>query len=335
MNFNFNFENIQFDKKAKPITIGIIAVLVIVFSIISIGLFNNYQADDIEDSKQKAELVSMNVSKDLEETVKSISYLSELISSNNLKAKITSDEVTTLLNSLISSDEKIFAAFVLLDKSEYEDLEDLNITNVKELAYEKEEIPEDDEDESDEAEDEDLDDEEDLEDEEHEEDEEEEEPSEIKPSVVNGLNKLIFRSGEGTSETTLDRINNLDYKKNYLKVLLSKEPQTMLPLVNSYNGIEKKTITYTMPILVDGFVEGVIGLDIDTEKLNSELNKSNDVLGGTYLLLSKDNNVIVSNKPEYIGIGVDEVYGSKKLKKFFEESLESMELSSIKSKTAS
>ena len=67
----------------------IIILLVLVFSIISVGLFNNYSAENIKDSEQKAELISMNVSKDLEETVKSISYLSELISSNNLKSKIT------------------------------------------------------------------------------------------------------------------------------------------------------------------------------------------------------------------------------------------------------
>ena len=84
MNFKFNFENVQFDKKAKPIIIGIIVLLVLVFSIISVGLFNNYSASNIKDSEQKAELISTNVSKDLEETVKSISYLSELISSNNL-----------------------------------------------------------------------------------------------------------------------------------------------------------------------------------------------------------------------------------------------------------
>ena len=211
MNINLKFENVTWSKKIGAIFIAIGTALVIgICAIVIAVLFKHYDSQ-MNNAKEQAHLVSINVCEEIENITDSLEFISDLLTDESMASHITPSQVTTLLNELMSKDEKLFGAFVMLDKSEYAftDLTDsMDFVDSDKEADEALEL---------------------LEDNNELETEETKEVVSEEGTILDGVNKLVYKTNGSTYETNLDRLNTLEYKKSYIKVMLTKMPQMMKP----------------------------------------------------------------------------------------------------------
>lgn len=302
MNINLKFENVTWQKKIGYVAIAIALCIFIGITIIVISVLTNHYNKQVFKAREEAELVSENIASEVGNVTDSLEYISNLISDEEMKSHISSSQVTSLLNQLISKDEKVFGAFVMLDKSEFNSIEKETKEISKEFTSDKE---------ADEA----LDILENNEDIEHEEVKEVVVP---RDSIVDGVNKFVYKANGSTFETNLDRLNTLEYKKSYMKVMLTKKPQMMSPQTNSYNGVEITTATYTVPIIVDGNFEGIIGIDIDIEKLKGYLQDKSKNLSSDFIITDKEGNIVGSSNKLFEASTIQDVYKGSTHKKTLE-----------------
>lgn len=153
-----------------------------------------------------------------------------------------------------------------------------------------------------------------------------EEQNIVKETFVNTTNKLVYKIGDVRYEATLDRLNNLEYKKNYMKVLTTKAPQMMLPYETDYGNAKITTCTYTLPILKDGVVDGVFGIDINVEELNKEFAVNKYHTEETFLILDNEGQVITSNDEKFLNRNISDIFdgsANKQVLEFINSSLKS------------
>lgn len=315
MNINLKFENVVWQKKIGYVFLLIGLCLVIGISAIVISVLFKHYDNQLVNAKDQANLVSISVEEEIENITDSLLFISNLISDEDMRSKMSSSQVTNLLNELISKDEKIFGAFVMLDKTEYEEINEIT-DEIDFVSSDKE---------ADEA----L---EMLEENETIKDEDDERDFIVKEgNIQEGVNKFIYKSNGSTFETNLDRLKTLDYKKSYMKVMLTKTPQMTKPLKNTYNGVEVTTCTYTVPIVINGYFEGVIGIDIDVNKMREEIATKCQSLASEFVVTDKLGNIISSSNKSLTNVSVSELFkgnSNKKVLEYINDNIESGIMSS-------
>lgn len=315
MNINLKFENVVWQKKIGYVFLLIGLCLVIGISAIVISVLFKHYDNQLVNAKDQANLVSISVEEEIENITDSLLFISNLISDEDMRSKMSSSQVTNLLNELISKDEKIFGAFVMLDKTEYEEINEIT-DEIDFVSSDKE---------ADEA----L---EMLEENETIKDEDDERDFIVKEgNIQEGVNKFIYKSNGSTFETNLDRLKTLDYKKSYMKVMLTKTPQMTKPLKNTYNGVEVTTCTYTVPIVINGYFEGVIGIDIDVNKMREEISSKCQSLASEFVVTDKLGNIISSSNKSLTNVSVSELFkgnSNKKVLEYINDNIESGIMSS-------
>ena len=315
MNINLKFENVVWQKKIGYVFLLIGLCLVIGISAIVISVLFKHYDNQLVNAKDQANLVSISVEEEIENITDSLLFISNLISDEDMRSKMSSSQVTNLLNELISKDEKIFGAFVMLDKTEYEEINEIT-DEIDFVSSDKE---------ADEA----L---EMLEENETIKDEDDERDFIVKEgNIQEGVNKFIYKSNGSTFETNLDRLKTLDYKKSYMKVMLTKTPQMTKPLKNTYNGVEVTTCTYTVPIVINGYFEGVIGIDIDVNKMREEISSKCQSLASEFVVIDKQGNIISSSNKSLTNVSVSELFkgnSNKKVLEYINDNIESGIMSS-------